>query len=181
MVNIHITGALGSGTSTLGRALAAKIDALHLDSDDFYWLPTNPPFQRPRPVDDRVALFLQKASPARSWVLSGSALKWGRPFETHYHLVVFLQVDAGIRMERLRRRETARYGKRVQPFGDMALQSAEFLSWAESYDTAGPERRSLAAHEQWLAGRICPVLRLDSAQPIEALIDDILQHPVFER
>jgi adenylate kinase family enzyme len=36
---IHITGASGSGASMLGRALADRIGALHLDRDDFYWAP----------------------------------------------------------------------------------------------------------------------------------------------
>jgi len=77
-------------------------------------------------------------------------------------------------MERLRRRERARYGHRIEPGGDMARISADFLDWAAAYDTAGPEQRSRAAHETWLAARTVPVLRLDSSEPLDALKDVVL-------
>lgn len=34
---IHIMGASGAGTTTLGKALAARLPHVHLDSDDYYW------------------------------------------------------------------------------------------------------------------------------------------------
>jgi hypothetical protein len=64
-------------------------------------------------------------------------------------------------MQRLRRREAARYGDRIAGAGDMAGASADFLRWAEAYDVAGPEQRSLIGHETWLAAQTAPVLRLD--------------------
>ena len=39
---VHLFGASGSGTTTLGRALAAALDIPPLDTDD-YWQPTDPP------------------------------------------------------------------------------------------------------------------------------------------
>ena len=45
---IHITGASGSGTSTLGRALAAELNMPFLDGDDYYWLDPKPPFVEKR-------------------------------------------------------------------------------------------------------------------------------------
>jgi hypothetical protein len=107
-------------------------------------------------------------------VFSGSAIRWGMPVEPFYDLIVFLQLDPAVRMERLRRREIARYGTRVAPGGAMAATSAEFLAWAASYDTAGPERRSLVAHEAWLAGQSARVLRLDSSAPVQALVAAVL-------
>lgn len=49
---IHIFGASGSGTSTLGREIAARFDLNFFEADDFYWLPSDPPYQRAR---DRMA------------------------------------------------------------------------------------------------------------------------------
>jgi adenylate kinase family enzyme len=177
MVHIHIVGASGSGTTSLAQALAATLGIVHIDTDDIYWLPTDPPFTTPRPIEDRVALLLQKARPETGWILSGSALKWGAAAEPLYDLIVFLRIDPALRMERIRRRETARYGARIEPGGDMAQKSAEFLEWAASYDTAGPARRSLVAHEQWLLTQTAPVLRLDSARPVEQLVGELLKHP----
>jgi adenylate kinase family enzyme len=179
MVRIHVTGASGSGTTTLGAALAESLNIPHLDSDHFYWLPTDPPFQTPRDFSARVAMLQERARPDAPWVLSGSALKWGMSIEPLYSLIVFLRLDPALRMERIRQRETSRYGHRILPGGDMAETSQAFLKWAESYDTAGPEQRSLASHEAWLSNQVTPILRLDSAKPVEQLLDEVLLHPVL--
>ncbi len=177
MVRINITGASGSGTSTLGAAVAEVLGIRHLDTDRFFWMPTNPPFTTPREVDARLALLQEEARPEADWVLSGSALKWATPLEPLYDLIVFLHLDPAMRMERIRRREEQRYGERIRPGGDMAEVSRAFLEWAESYDTAGPERRSRAAHEDWLGRQSAPILRLDSVEPVEALLAAVLDHP----
>src|SRR5690348_8306288 len=146
MVHIHITGASGSGTTSLGLALAEEMEIIHLDSDDFFWLPTDPPFTTPRSRDERTALLLESALPEKSWILSGCAMTWGAKIEPLFDLVVFLRVDAGLRMQRIRQRETLRYGARIQAGGDMAAKSREFVEWAARYDIAGLEQRSLVAH-----------------------------------
>lgn len=179
MIRIHITGASGSGTSTLGLALADTLGIRHLDTDHFFWMPTDPPFTTQRDIAARVAMLREEARSEDSWVLSGSALKWGAEFEPLYDLVVFLTIDPVVRMERIRRREEARYGARIGPGGDMAVQSRGFMEWAESYDTAGPERRSLSGHEEWLKTVTRPVLRLDSSRPVRELVGDVLRHPAI--
>ncbi|MDR6869451.1 adenylate kinase family enzyme [Bosea sp. BE125] len=169
MPRIHILGASGSGTTTLGEALGILLDVPHMDSDAFYWLPTDPPFQTPRPLSVRQTLLLDQLKPDASWILSGSALKWAQPLEPLYELIIYLRLDPALRMERLRKRELARYGERVSPNGDMAATSVAFLNWAAAYDTAGAEQRSRIAHEEWLATQTAPVLRLDSSKPVKHL------------
>ncbi len=175
-LHVHVTGASGSGTTSLGVALAREMGVLHLDSDDFFWLPTDPPFTTQRARDDRTALLIRQALPGRSWVLSGSAVGWATPIESLFDMIVFLRLDPTVRMERLRRREVARYGARIQPGGDMTAKSREFLEWAASYDHAGPEIRSLVGHEEWLATQACPLLRLDSSRPVGDLVREVLAH-----
>ncbi|MEO6565651.1 MAG: adenylate kinase, partial [Casimicrobiaceae bacterium] len=58
-MHIHITGASGSGTSTLGAALANHLDVAHFDADDFYWLPTVPPYTAKRDPASRLTLLLR--------------------------------------------------------------------------------------------------------------------------
>jgi hypothetical protein len=77
-------------------------------------------------------------------------------------------------MERLRRREAARHGWRVEPGGDMAASSIEFFRWAAAYDFAGPEQRSLVVHQAWLRTLRVPVLQLDSAAPVDDLVFAVL-------
>jgi adenylate kinase family enzyme len=181
MLRVHVMGASGSGTTTLGRHLGERLAILHLDTDDFFWMPTDPPYTTLRSVPERLELVQAHMSRSpHGWVLTGSALKWGTPLEPLYDLIVFLTIDPALRMERIRRRETQRYGERILPGGDMAETSAKFLDWAASYDTAGPEQRSLAAHEAWLLTQAAPVLRLDSARPVEELVEEVLDHPVVK-
>lgn len=149
-MRILITGASGSGTSTLASALAAQIGGVHLDADDYYWLPTTPPFQHKRDAAERSARLLADLWSAHTPVLAGSIVGWGDTIENAFDLIVFLYVDAAIRVERLRQRETARLGH-----ADPA-----FLLWASQYDAGPPEGRSLSKHRSWLANRHCPVVEL---------------------
>src|SRR6266481_617313 len=174
MPRIHILGASGSGTTTLGEALAKHLGLHHADTDTFFWMPADPPYTTRRPPEDRLALLLQQLPTTGHWVLSGSALKWATPLEPFYDLIVFLWLDPAVRMERLRQREFRRYGARVMSGGDMIAASAEFLAWADAYDTAGPVQRSLVAHVAWLTGQTAPLLRLDSSPPVQDLVAAVL-------
>lgn len=149
-MRIHLTGASGTGTTTLGAALAVVLDAAHLDADEFYWLPSDPPFQHKRAAEQRLAALHAGLQAAPRAVLSGSIVGWGPDVEDAFDLIVFLQLDSAIRVERLRQREMARLGH-----ADPA-----FLEWAAQYDVGPPEGRSLAKHQRWLAARRCPVLTL---------------------
>jgi adenylate kinase family enzyme len=42
---IHVMGASGSGVTTLGRALADALAFPHYGTDDYFWLPTTPPYR----------------------------------------------------------------------------------------------------------------------------------------
>lgn len=98
-------------------------------------------------------------------VLSGSVLGWGAEVEDGFDLIVFLYVEADLRMERLRRRETGRFG----------APDPAFLEWAAQYDAGPPEGRSLAKHTAWLAARRCPVLRLEGDQSTAERVGRVLQ------
>jgi adenylate kinase family enzyme len=174
MSRIHIVGASGSGTSTLGAALAARLGHPHVDADALFWMTTEPPFTTRRPAEERHALLLQSLPVTGQWVFSGSALKRAASLEPVYDLIVFLRLDPSARMERLRRRQAARYGARLEAGGDMAVATADFPRWAEAYDTAGPEQRSPVLHEEWLASQTAPVMRLDSSAPVEDLVAVVL-------
>jgi adenylate kinase family enzyme len=174
MARIHILGASGSGTSTLGSALARHLGVPHADSDSFYWLPTDPPYTTPRLAEDRQGLLARRLPVTGDWVFSGAATKWAAPLEPYYDLVVFLRLDPETRMDRLRAREAARWGARIRPGGDMATINAAFIAWAEAYDTAGSLRRGLVTHEAWLIDQPAPVLRLDSSAPVKDLVAAVL-------
>ena len=53
---IHLFGASGSGTSTLGRFIADRMDCFFMDTDDYYWQPTDPKYTTSRPIPERLEL-----------------------------------------------------------------------------------------------------------------------------
>lgn len=171
---IHIFGASGSGVSTLGRALADRLATQAFDTDDFFWLPTNPPFTVKRPVKDRLALMENVFVPRRDWVLTGSLMRWGDPLVTHFDLVIFLRLDPKQRLARLEKREKRRYGpEAIAPGGWHHTAFTSFMDWAAGYDDPAFSGRSLAGHIAWLENLPGPTLTLDSAAPVSQLVDTV--------
>jgi adenylate kinase family enzyme len=171
---IHIVGASGSGTSSLGIALAAKFGHRHLDTDEFFWVRTDPPFRVKRTREERLALLRQAVRQSTAWVLSGSLCGWGDPLIREFELVVFLPVPTQVRLARLRTRETERYGQHaIAPGGELHGAHVEFLEWASRYDIGGPEMRSRALHEAWLSRLPCSVVRLEGDLSINAQLAKI--------
>ena len=164
---IHILGAFGSGTTTLGRALAACLQCPNFDTDDYVWLPTAPPYTHQRARTERAQLLMNDITAHDAWVVSGSLCGWGDVAIPRFELVVFLSIPHDIRMERLRRREHTRFGERILPGGDMYESSQAFLTRAASYEEGGLDIRSRQLHDQWLGTLPCPILCFEGEYSIE--------------
>lgn len=167
---VHIFGGSGSGASTLGRAIAAEYGCFFMDTDDYFWMPTDPPFQEKRPREQRLALIREELAAHERVVLSGSLCGWGDPLIPLFDLAVRMELPPEIRLSRLETRERSRFGGRILPGGDMERQHREFMDWAARYDTAGPEIRSRALHDKWQEKLACPVVELDGSLSVEALL-----------
>ncbi len=171
---IHITGASGSGTSTLASALADRLGYAHLDTDAFYWMPTDPPFTTKRPAEDRLALMRAEIDQADGWVNSGSLIGWGDPLVPLFDLVVFLYVPPDVRLVRLREREGRRYGADILPGGWMEHIHRDLIEWAQQYDDPAFSGRTLARHRRWLATLECPVVEISGTPVLEDSIQQVL-------
>lgn len=171
---VGITGASGCGVTTLGAALAARLDAVHIDTDDHFWVATDPPYQIKRDIPERLARLAAEQSRTGRWVVSGTMDGWAEPALLDVELIVFLRVPTEFRLERLRRRERARFGEALSPGGAMRETHREFLDWAAQYDQGTLPGRSLPRHEKWLAGLSLPVLRLDGTRPTGELVAVVL-------
>ena len=68
---IHIYGASGSGTSTLGSALCAALGFTFMDTDDYYWLPTEPLYTQKRDRAERITRMRQDIARADHAVVAG--------------------------------------------------------------------------------------------------------------
>jgi adenylate kinase family enzyme len=178
---IHITGASGSGTTTLGRAVANALAIPHHDTDDYLWQPTTPPYRDLRPAADRLRLMLELFLPRAEWVLSGSLQGWGDPIISHFDIVVFLYTAKDLRLQRLRAREAARYGNdAVAPGGWRHQDTEDFIAWASHYDEGNKVSRTLEKHQAWLASLPCPVIRLDGTSALPELVRQVVAAPGSE-
>lgn len=164
---IHIFGASGAGTSTLGRKICAELEYRFMDTDDYFWLPTDPAYTEKRPREERIELMNRDIDEAENVVISGSLIGWGDVLIPQFTLAIRVETDADIRAERLHRREKEKFGDRIEPGGDMYLQHLEFLEWAKAYDTGGLDMRSKAHHDQWQLLLKCPLIFLDGAEDLD--------------
>ena len=174
--HIHIVGASGAGTTTLGASLATAIGGAHLDTDDHYWLPTWPPYREKRPPAERIDRLKTAFAQTDRWVLSGSLLHWGVDLASDFDLVVFLVVPPQARLTRLLAREVQRYGDKIAVDGELNQSHRDFMDWAATYDTATGPGRNLVSHRAWLQSLDCPVLEIAGTQPPSETLQRVLAY-----
>jgi len=174
MARVHITGAACAGVTTLGQALAGRLRVPLVDTDEAYWLPTDPPYTTRRLPQERRALIREWTRDSAGWVVSGSLVSWGTELILGAHLTVFVDTPTPVRLERLRAREAARFGDRILPGGDMHAIHESFVDWAACYDDPSFDGRSRRGHEDWLSRLAMPVARVNGAEPVHALVSQVL-------
>ena len=168
MINrIHILGASGSGTTTLARKICERLGYKHIDTDDYYWVKTEPPFIQKRKPEERIKLLSEAMLSCDKWILSGSLCGWGDVFIPLFDLVVYLWISQDIRMERLKVREFQRYGEEIKTGGKLFVSHQEFMEWASQYDTGDLNIRSKRLHYTWLDNIPCQVMKIEEDLTID--------------
>ncbi len=170
---IHILGASGAGTSTLGRELTRVLPHVHLDSDDYFW---EQKYSKQTDVAARLIKVKQDLCRKEPWILSGAVCGWGDELRPFFDLVIYLWVPSELRLERLRAREFERYGSEVLPGGNKYEDMQTFLDWAALYDRAGIEVRSKVLHEEWMSVLECPVLRMEGDLTTIERVETVLSY-----
>ena len=102
---IHIYGASGSGTSTLGRYLGDKFGYFFMDTDDYFWLPTDPPYTKKRDKALRLEMMKHDLAQTDKAVISGSLVDWGEELIPLFTLALRLETNTELRIKRLKQRE----------------------------------------------------------------------------
>ncbi len=170
--HIHVFGASGSGTSTIGAAVAERLGYSYFDGDFYFWEQSGKPFTLQRDPDKRIQMMQNDLEESRNWVLGGSISGWAEEIYPLVDLAVFVYLPKDIRIERLQKREVERYGERIKEGGDRYQDSLDFIAWASTYDEAS-SGRSLLIHEEVIKTLKCPVIRivnLDLDESIEAVL-----------
>lgn len=170
---IHIFGASGAGTTTLGRAIAERIGYFHMDTDDYFWLPTDPKFTRKRDAKERIALMKRDIEAHKKVVISGSLCGWGDELTSYFDLAVRVVTATDVRIQRIRKREYERFGERILEGGDMHGTHLDFLAWASKYDYGTPDMRSKARHDLWQSELTCEVRTVNGERNVEEMMEEL--------
>lgn len=164
---IHIYGASGSGTSTLGKAIAKQLGYTFMDTDDYFWVPTNPKYTTKRNVTERLQLMNKDISQSDKIVISGSFVDWGDELIPYLTLAIRVVTDKEVRIKRLKEREKEHFGSRIEPGGDMYENHMEFLAWAAAYETGDISMRSKAKHDEWEKLLLCKKITVNGEDSLE--------------
>ncbi|BFP39611.1 AAA family ATPase [Flavobacteriaceae bacterium GF1] len=173
-MKILLFGASGSGTTTLGKEIEKRTDFKHLDADDYYWKKTNPPFQEKIPLVERNENLKADFKKFRDVIVSGSMVSWGKEWETAFDLAIFIRLENTERMERLKKRETERYGEKLLTNKKIQRNSKAFLEWANQYENPNFKGRTFKVHTNWIELLKCKVLRLNGSTELNSNVDILL-------
>ena len=173
---IHIFGASGSGTTTLGKKICEETGYTHMDTDDYFWMPAEPEFTQKRPVKERIELMKNDIEKSENVVLSGSLTDWGDELIPYFTLAIRIEMRQSVRIERLRKREKERYGSRIEPGGDLYKEHIAFIEWASSYDDGGLDIRSKALHDEIEKSFQCKIIYLDGENELDDKFAEVLKY-----
>jgi adenylate kinase family enzyme len=157
-LKIIIFGASGTGKTTLGKSIAKELNWAFLDSDEYYWEKTNPPFQIKIPLEKRNEHLKTDFNNNENVITTGSLCTWSKYWDSAFDLGIFLRLPKDIRMKRLANREIDRYGEELNTNPEMREKSKAFLKWAEEYDDETSDRHSITQHRNWIKVLDCPII-----------------------
>jgi adenylate kinase family enzyme len=132
MKKIHIIGSVGSGKTTLARALSSKLDIPYYELDNVVW-------QRAKTGDSRRSdqernEYLDQIIQSESWIVEGVHHKWVLPSFQEADLIIFLDTPVAKRQARIIKRfflqkigaEKANYRPTLTIFKKMFSWNAHF-------------------------------------------------------
>jgi len=90
---IHIYGAAGSGTTTLGKKISDELGYTLMDTDDYFWMPTEPKFTLKRPREERIELMKRDIEKPGNVVISGSLTDWGDVLIPYFTLAIRIEME----------------------------------------------------------------------------------------
>lgn len=143
---VLVVGNSGSGKSTFAKRLSEREGLVHVDLDEYAWLPTEPPERRP--LEDSVRA-LRAALPADGWIVEGCYADLLAALSAEADLLVFLNpgVEACVRHCQARPFEPHKYASPQAQDENLAM----LLDWVRGYDTrTGP--LSLTGHRALFEG-----------------------------
>ena len=166
---IIMCGLNGTGKSTLGKALAEKLNFYFIDNEDLYFPKTDPNYiyASPRTREEVENLLFSEIRAHENFVFASVKGDYGEAIYPFFQYAVLIDVPKDIRIQRVKNRSFQKFGKRIFPGGDLHEQEERFFDFVKS--------RSENAVEEWVRSLSCPIIRVDGVRPIEENINIIIE------
>ena len=168
VTGIIICGLNGTGKSTLGKALAEKLDYYFIDSEDLYFSKQNDGYNFASQRTDREAkeILFNKIEKHNDFVFASVKGNYGEDFYSFINYIVLLNVPKDIRLQRVKNRSFQKFGNRMLPNGDLHEQEEAFFEFVKSRDEN--------TVDEWVKTLSCPVIRLDGTKPVAENVNIII-------
>ncbi len=145
---IHVMGASGAGTSTIGEFLGEKLGFDVIESDFYKWEQTIPEFQVMRPIEESNKLLIDRINSSKNLIISGSLHSNPVTFD-YIDLIVYLKCPTYVRMRRIKRRDKEKGRNSLKQKGEVRENFLGFLYLARHYNSLGLDKRSKAS-QKWV-------------------------------
>lgn len=171
-MGILLCGLNGTGKSTLGRALAEKLNFHFIDNEDLYFPKTSPDYvyASPRSREEVERLLFRKIKAHKNFVFTSVKGDYGDTASPFFNYAVLIDVPRDIRLQRVKNRSFGKFGERILPRGDLYEQEQNFFEFVR--------RRPENTVENWVQSLNCPIIRVDGRMPVEEniiIIENFIQ------
>ena len=168
-IGIQICGLNGCGKSTLGKALAERMNFHFIDIENLYFSRTNidEPYTNPKSRTEVEKLLAEEISKHPDFVFAAVKGDYGDDIIPLYDYIVVIEVPKDIRSQRVRNRSYQKFGNRILVGGDLHSQEEAFFQMVDS--------REDDYIANWLQKVSSPIIRVDGTKTVEDNVEFILQ------
>lgn len=133
-MGIIICGLNGTGKSTLGKALAKKLNYYFVDIEDLYFPKTceNYVYSSPRSREEVERLLLNELKAHENFIFASVHGDYGENIYPLFQFAILLEAPSNIRLQRVKKRSFEKFGNRILPGGDLYEQEQKFFCFVES-------------------------------------------------
>ncbi len=167
-MGILICGLNGSGKSSVGRTLAARMGYEFIDNEDLYFSKTDLKYEysNPRSKEEAVFMLEEKIKENNHFVFAAVKGDYGDNLIHALEYIVLIDVPKEIRNQRVRDRSLQKFGERIFQGGDLFEKEQ---NWFHVVDSRPEEYVHL-----WLETIKRPVIRVDGTLPVEENVSYLL-------
>ena len=168
-IGIQICGLNGCGKSTLGKALAERMNFHFIDIENLYFSRTNidEPYTNPKSRTEVEKLLAEEISKHPDFVFAAVKGDYGNDIIPLYDYIVVIDVPKDIRSQRVRNRSYQKFGNRILVGGDLHSQEEAFFQMVDS--------RNDDYIANWLQKVSSPIISVDGTKTVEDNVEYILR------